>query len=362
MELTSAAYSKLKVADLYRSIAFGVLAILLAFGLLIQLSVYSNAADEKGVIGAIKERGHLICGVPPDLPGFSVTDANGNWSGLNVDYCAALAVAVLGKGQAVKYRPLADTQFRQALVSGDVDIMVGGVGWNMSRDTELGVRYVSTLFYDGGAFLVRSSLAVTSVLELSGSKVCVLGGTSSRDNVNDYFHARQMKFEVIEKERWVEAVRSYIAGECTALTGDLSLIAAERAKMTDPGSHKILPELISKEPRGIAVRQGDENWFSVVRWTFMALLAAEELGVNQGNVEEDWSAGGVAVRQLLGHDSQLGQPVGLEKNWVIRMIRQVGNYAEIFDRNLGTASKLKLARGLNALWTNGGLMYAAPVR
>ena len=344
-----------------RFVAFRVwLAVL--FCVVVQFSKIAVAADQKGVIDAIRERGHLLCGVPPNVPGFSMSDANGNWSGLNVDYCAALAVAVLGSKQAVKYRPLADSQFKKALNSGDVDIVVGGVGWTMSRDTELGVRYVATLFFDGEVFLVRRTLAVTSALELSGSTICVLDGTSSRDNVATYFDTRQMNYKVIVKPRWVEAVRTYNAGECTVLAGDLSLIGRERARMVDPEEHQILPELVSKEPRGLAIKQGDENWFSTVRWTWMALLAAEELGIDQSNVESDWEKGGVAVRQFLGLESHLGEPVGLENGWVKRMIQQVGNYAEIFDRNLGTSSEFKLARGLNDLWTNGGLMYAVPVR
>ncbi len=322
----------------------------------------AGAADEKGVVGAIRERGHLICGVPPHLPGFSTSDANGNWSGLNVDYCAALAVAVLGSKQAVKYRPMADAQFQRALTTGDVDVVAGGVGWTMSRDTDLGVRYVATLFYDGEVFLVPRALAVSSALELSGSTVCVLDGTSSRDNVANYFKTREMKFKILAKPRWDGVVRAYEAGECTVLAGELSLLGRERARLADPDAHQILPELISKEPRGVAIRRGDENWFSVVRWTWMALLAAEELGINKANVERNWDSGGVAARRLLGLESDLGRSVGLEKDWVVKMIQQVGNYAEIFDRNLGPPSELKLARGLNDLWTNGGLMYAVPVR
>lgn len=317
---------------------------------------------QAATIDAVRERGHLVCGVSEGHAGFSQADAKGNWSGLDVDFCRAVAAAVLGRGAAVKYRPLSLGDRFTALKRGDVDILARGTAWTLSRDTEFGARFAGILYYDGQGFMVRAGDAVASVLELSGASICVLAGTQAEHAARRYFGRLGMGFDLVSSEHWEELVRLYSDGKCTVLTGDMSALGLERSRLARPSEHLLLPELISKEPLGPAVRAGDEQWFSIVRWTLMALIEAEELGITSGNAEAMRGSKLVETRRFTGVEGSLGVPLGLGPGWAYEIVRQAGNYAEIFERNLGARSPLKMRRGLNALWADGGLMYSAPFR
>lgn len=310
----------------------------------------------------VRERGAIVCGVSEGITGFSRADDDGVWNGQDVEFCSALAAAVLGKKDAVKYRPLTPSNRFQALARGEIDVLASSSAATLSRDTELGIRFAGITFYDGQGFLVRRGSAVSSVLELSGASVCVLKGTSSEQGLADFFRRRQMRYQEVSSERWGDLVKAYASGGCTLLTGDVSLLALERSRLAEPSEHMILPELMTKEPLGPAVRQGDEQWFSIVRWALNALIAAEELGLTRENVDSSKESELLDVRRFLGLDANLGRAMGLERDWAYAMVKQVGNYGEIFDRNLGQQSPLKLDRGINNLWTKGGLMYALPLR
>ena len=323
------------------------------------------AAGTEGArtLDAVRKRGHLACGVPASAaPGFAVADDKGQWDGLYVEFCHAMAAGVLGSKDAVRFIPLTAGERTEALSSGTVDVLLPPVAWTLSRDAELGLLYAGVLFYDGQGFLVRRGDAVTSVLELSGSSICVLSNTTAEQGVADFFKARQMKYQLVVSERWPELVKSYAGGGCTLLTGDVSLLAHERSRLGRPAEHLLLPELITKEPLGPVVREGDDQWFRIARWTLMALVSAEELGVSSANADQMRASQFQDVRRLLGADQSLGQALGLAEDWVHRMVKQTGNYGEMFERNLGAKSPLRLERGLNALWSKGGLMYAAPFR
>lgn len=314
------------------------------------------------MLGKVRARGHLICGVSEAAPGFSTVDDKGQWSGMDADFCAALAAAVLGDRRAVKYRALSAADRFRSLSSGDIDVLSGATSWTLTRDTELGIRFVGVLFYDGQGFLVRRAHALTSVFELSGASICALAGTTADKGLTDFFRARQMRYQLVSTARWEDLVKAYASDSCTLLSGDVSALALERGRLANPPDHIILPEVVLKEPLGPAVRQGDEQWHSIVRWTLMALVMAEELGVTSQSVEEQRESPVLAVRQLLGADGEPGQALGLPKDWGFQVIRQVGNYGEIYDRAFGANSPIRLERGANALWTQGGLMYAPPFR
>ncbi len=322
----------------------------------------SLGAFAQGTLEAVRARGSLQCGVTGGMPGFASVDGKGRWSGLFVEYCQAVSAAVLGSKEAVKVIPLADSERFEALKSGSVDILVPSLAWTLSRDSEVGALSAGTLFHDGQAFLVHRGDAVASVFELSGSSICVLSGTSAEQGLVDFFRARQMKYQLVVSEKWPELVKSYETGGCTLLTADLSLLAIERSRMDGPSDHLLLPELISKEPLGPMVREGDDNWFRIARWTLMALVAAEELNVTAASADTARQSPVLETRRLLGADQSQGPVLGLSGDWALRAIRQVGSYGEIFERNLGLKSPLRLERGYNALWNRGGLMYAGPFR
>jgi general L-amino acid transport system substrate-binding protein len=325
-------------------------------------AVAAASAAFAGTLDDVRARGHLICGVSEGIAGFSRADENGVWSGLDADFCSALAAATLGNRQAVKFRPLAESNRFHALSGGDVDVLARATAWTLSRDTELGIRFAGVSFYDGQGFLVRRGNAVTSVLELSGASICVLKGTSAEQGLADFFRRRQMRFQLVVSERWRDLVKAYAGGGCALLTGDVSLLALERSRLADSADHMVLPELITKEPLGPAVRQGDEQWLGIVRWTLNALLAAEEMGLTSENIDGSRGSDLQDVRRFLGLDANLGRAMGLERDWAYRIVKQVGSYGEIYDRSLGPQSALKLERGINNLWTKGGLMYALPLR
>jgi general L-amino acid transport system substrate-binding protein len=325
------------------------------------LAIASSSAWS-ATLDDVRARGHLICGVGDGVVGFSHVDERGVWSGLDVDFCNAVAVAVFGRKDAVKFRPLSAANGFQALRGNEVDLLSRATTWTLSRDTELGLRFAGTIFHDGQGFLVRRGQAVASVLELSGASVCVLGGTSAEEGVVDYFRTRQMRYQLVVAERWADLVKAYVAGTCTLLSSDVSVLALERSRLAKPADHMLLPELITKQPSGPAVRQGDEQWFAIVKWTLMALIGAEELGLAKDNVDSFSTSTSPDIRRFLGLDANLGQAMGLERDWSYKIVKEVGNYGEMFARNVGAASTLALERGVNGLWTKGGLMYAIPLR
>ena len=322
----------------------------------------ASAVRAASMIETIKARGYLNCGVAENAPGFSEVDDNGQWRGLDVEFCLALAAAVFSDKTAVKFRAMQAADRFKALQEGEIDVLLRATGWTLSRDSDLGVRFTATLFYDGQGFLVPRNHAVSSVLELSGASICVLPGSSGERAVSEFFTRSKMRYQLITSPRWEDLVKAYVAGGCTTLTGDVSFLVSQRTRMAHATEHALLAETITKEPLGPFVKAGDEAWFTTVRWTVMALVAAEEMGLNSGNVSGMEGSPFNDIRKFLGFESNLGQPLGLAKDWAFQIVKQVGNYGEIFDRTFGQASPFKLDRGLNNLWTKGGLMYAAPFR
>jgi general L-amino acid transport system substrate-binding protein len=320
------------------------------------------AWSETSVLDAIRKRGQVVCGVSDRARGFSEVSGSGSWSGLDVEFCSALAAAVLGNKDAVKFLSLMPSDKFNALRDNEIDVLMGATSWTLTRDTELGARFAAVLYYNGQGFIVPRNHSISSVLELSGASICVLPGSIDETAIADYFGSRKMRYQLITSDRWDDLVKIYADGGCTVLTGDVSLLAYERSRLPNGADHVLLPEYINKEPLGPAVKIGQDAWFAVVRWTFMALVAAEELGVNSSNVDTMKASPVHDIRRLLGVEADIGAPLGLSRDWAYQVIRQVGNYSEIFDRSLGQGSALKLDRGLNNLWTKGGLMYSAPMR
>jgi general L-amino acid transport system substrate-binding protein len=311
----------------------------------------------------VKARGELNCGVNTGLVGFAAPDANGNWTGFDVDFCKAVAAAVLGDATKVKYVPTTGQTRFTALSSGEVDLLARNSTWTFSRDTDLKLDFVGVNYYDGQGFMVRKDLGVTSAKELEGATVCIQTGTTTELNLADYFKANNMTYSPVNIDSNAEGEQQYMAGACDAYTTDASGLAATRAAFADPENHIILPEIISKEPLGPAVRHGDSNWGDIARWTLYALIAAEEYGITSANVEELTSSSqNPEVQRLLGVTDDLGAMIGLDKEWAKRAIMASGNYGEIFAANIGEQTPIGLARGLNAQWTQGGLMYAMPFR
>ncbi|MGQ0456626.1 MAG: amino acid ABC transporter substrate-binding protein [Hyphomicrobium sp.] len=350
--MTSASAPRLRLTFLLRAAAIA--------SALLAVSARAEAAPL--ALEAIRDRGYINCGVAEGAVGFSQVDAKGVWSGIEVDFCSALAAAVFGDKSAVKFRGLAAADRFKALGSGEVDVLLRQTSWTLTRDAELSARFVDVLYYDGDGFLAPTSHSIASVLELSGASVCVLPGSNGERAVTDFFNARGMRFQLVVSERWDQLVKTYASGACTVLTGDVTLLAAERSRLANAPDHALLPELISKEPIGPFVRRDDDAWFAVVRWSLMALVSAEELGITSANVDEMRSSPLLDVRRLLGLEADLGAPLGLARDWAYQIVKQVGNYAEVFDRTLGARSALKLERGPNQLWSKGGLLYAAPFR
>lgn len=338
-----------------------LLTVALSLGALLVVTSGANAASGS-TLEAIRARGHVLCGVSELQPGFSEVDQAGVRSGFDVEFCTALAAALFGNKQAVKFWPLSANDRFKALQSGDVDVIARGATWTLSRDTEFGARFTGVLFYDGQGFMTRRGNAVASVLELSGASICALPGVMGEQGIAEFFGAQHMRYQIVTQENWDDLVKAYAAGSCTVLTGDVSLLAVARSQLKDPDNHIVLPELITKEPRGPAVRQDDPQWFAVVRWTLMALIEAEELGLTSGNVDAKRTSTMPEVRRFLGLEANLGQALGLPRDWAYQVVKIVGNYGEVFDRTVGAGSNLKLNRGLNGLWTKGGLMYAMPFR
>jgi len=311
----------------------------------------------------VKARAKLMCVGNNGLAGFGIPDDQGKWTGLDVDFCRAVAAAVLGDPSAVEIIPTTAKERFTVLQSGEGDLIARNTTWTMSRDTQLGFNFAGVNFYDGQGFMVKSDLGVQSAFELDGASVCVQTGTTTELNLADFFRTNDMSYEAVVFETGDEARNAFETGRCDAFTTDSSGLAAERSVMADPSSVTILPELISKEPLGPAVRQGDDEWFNIVRWTLFALIAAEEYGVTMDNVDDQKAnSENPEVRRLLGVEGELGSYISLDPEWAYRAIKAVGNYGEIFERNVGPNTPLGLSRGLNAQWKDGGLMYAPPFR
>jgi len=311
---------------------------------------------------AVKDRGSLICGVSQGIPGFSNPDDKGNWTGLDVDYCRAIAAAVFNDPSKVKYSPLSAKDRFTALQSSEIDVLARNSTWTSSRDTSLGLNFTAVNYYDGQGFMVRKALKVNSALELNGASVCTQTGTTTELNLADYFRANNMKYEVIAFSTADETVKAYESGRCDAFTTDVSQLYAEKLKLANANDHVILPEIISKEPLGPVVRHGDDQWFDIVKWVHYAMINAEELGVSQKTIDDALKSQLPEIRRLVGTEGAYGEQLGLTKDWVVRIVKHVGNYGESFDRNMGPGSKLGISRGINRLWTKGGIQYAPPIR
>jgi general L-amino acid transport system substrate-binding protein len=326
------------------------------------------AAPPPAVPGAtlksVQSKGMLTCGVTTGLPGFSSPDDKGNWTGLDVDFCRAIAAAVLNDPTKVSYVKLTAAARFPALQTGEIDILSRNTTWTLSRDTSLGLNFAGINYFDGQGFMVKKENKITSALQLSGASFCVQSGTTNEQNLTDYFKANKVSIkEVISFQTSQEAIRAYESNRCDAFTSDVSQVYALRLETANPANHDVLPEVISKEPLGPVVRHGDDQWLDIVRWTLFAMVNAEELGVTQENVAQMASnPPNPEVRRLLGVDGNLGETLGLTKDWVVRIIKATGNYGQSFDRNVGTGSRLAIARGLNRLWNQGGIMYAPPIR
>lgn len=325
--------------------------------------VASGVAGAGTTLDSIVKKGFVQCGISDGLPGFSYADEKGNYLGLDVDVCRAVAAALFGDASKVRYSPLTAKERFTALQSGEVDMLSRNTTWTSSRDAGLGLNFTGVNYYDGQGFLVNRKLDVQSAKQLDGATVCIQAGTTTELNAADYFRANGMSFTPITYDTSDESAKSLEAGRCDVLTSDQSQLYAQRIKLGSPDAYVVLPEVISKEPLGPVVRQGDDEWFNIVRWSLYAMLNAEELGVTSENVEQmAKSTNNPDVARLLGAEGEYGKDLKLPKDWAVQIVKQVGNYGESFERNVGQGSELKIERGLNALWTNGGLHYAPPVR
>ena len=320
------------------------------------------ASASAQTLNTVKQRGNLVCGVSQGLPGFSTPDDRGTWTGLDVDLCRAVAAAIFNDANKVKFTPLSAKDRFTALQSGDVDVLARNTTWTSSRDTSLGLNFAAVNYYDGQGFMVRKALKINSALELNGASVCTQTGTTTELNLADYFRANKMKYEVLALATADETIKSYDAGRCDVFTTDVSQLYSEKLKLTNANDHIILSEVISKEPLGPAVRHGDDQWFDLIKWTHFAMINAEELGVSSKTIDEALKSDKPDVKRLVGTEGNMGEQLGLTKDWAVRIVKLVGNYGEVFERNVGSGSKLGIARGLNNLWTKGGIQYAPPIR
>ena len=331
----------------------------IACAIALALGISASAAQ---TLNTVKARGILHCGSNIGLAGFGIPDKQGNWTGFDVDFCRALAAAIFNDPTKVKFIPTTGQNRFTALQSGDVDVLVRNTTWSLARDTSLGLNFTGVTYYDGQGFIVRKSLKVTSALELNEAAVCVGQGTTTELNLADYFRANKMKLKTVTFGTADDTVKAYEAGRCDVFTTDASGLYAERMRFAKPEEHIVLPEIISKEPLGPSVRHGDDQWFDIVKWAHYAMVTAEELGITSKTVDEALKSDSPDVKRLLGSEGNYGEQLGLTKDWAYRIVKHVGNYGETFERNIGQDSPLKIARGLNALWTKGGLQYAPPIR
>jgi general L-amino acid transport system substrate-binding protein len=342
-----------------RVLSIGIVSVALGFA---ATSATAQTEKAKTTLDLVKGKGHIQCGVTQGLPGFSSPDDKGNWTGLDVDFCRAMAAAIFDDPTKVRYTPLTAKDRFTALQSGEIDVLSRNTTWTLSRDTSLGLTFAGIIYFDGQGFMIRKDKKVSSALELSGASVCTQTGTTTELNVADFFRARNMKYEVVSFTTADETIKAYDAGRCDVFTSDVSQLYSMRLKLAKTADHIVLPEIISKEPLGPLVRHGDDQWFDIAKWVLFALINAEELNVTQKNLDEQTKSANPELKRLLGTEGNFGEQLGLTRDWVVRIVKHVGNYGEIFERNVGTSSPLGIERGLNRLWTKGGLQYAPPVR
>lgn len=333
-----------------------------ALGLLLAMIGPSDGALAQSMLQKIKDRGAIVCAATQGTAGFSRPDSEGRWNGFDVDFCRALAAAIFDDPNKARFVPLSPKDRFTALQTGEVDLLARATTWTLSRDTQLGLSFVGANYYDGQSFMVKRSSGIKDSKALDGSSICVAQGTTTELNLADFFRSNGMKYEVVAFQEIQDVTSAYLAGRCDALSNDISQLAAYRFNMPDPAEHVILPQLISKEPFGIGVRKGDDQWFDIVRWTLYALINAEEMGITRDNVRALAGSDNPGVRRLLGSEGNFGERLGLSNDWIVRIIAAVGNYGESFERNLGATSGINLPRGLNNLWSKGGIQYAPPAR
>lgn len=334
----------------------------LALGAALGLGAASVAQAQTTTLANVRNKGFVQCGVSQGLAGFSLPDSQNNWTGLDVEFCRALAAAIFNDPTRVRFSALSAKDRFTALQSGEVDLLARNSTWTLSRDTSLGLDFPAINYYDGQGFMVKRALNVRSARELSGASVCVQTGTTTELNVADYFRANNMRYEPVVFNTADETIKAYEAGRCDVFTTDASGLYAERVKLQRPDDHMVLPEIISKEPLGPVVRHGDNQWADIVRWVHFGMITAEELKITRANVEQMLQSPNPEIKRALGTEGNMGEQLGLTRDWLARIVRHVGNYGESFDRNVGSGTRLGIARGQNALWNAGGLQYAPPIR
>jgi general L-amino acid transport system substrate-binding protein len=336
---------------------------LLLLPMFVLTAIAATAVDaEAQTLQAVKKRGAVKCGVSQGLTGFSAPDDKGKWSGFDVDFCRALAAAIFNDPNKVRYTPLSANERFPALDAAKIDVLSRNSTWTISRDGGSKLNFAAITYYDGQGFLVRRARNAVSALELNNVKVCVQSGTTTELNLADFFDTNNLKFEAVKFATLSEVSKAYDAGQCDVLTADVSALYAERLTLSKPDEHMILPDVISKEPLGPAVRQADRKWFNIVKWTHFAMINAEESGVGTKSVDEALKSKKPDVKRLVGTEGNYGEELGLSQDWAARIVRLVGNYGEVFERNVGTGSKLGIPRGINHLWNKGGIQYAPPIR
>ncbi|WP_421862372.1 amino acid ABC transporter substrate-binding protein [Motiliproteus sp.] len=328
----------------------------------IAMGMASGAQAASATLDAVKEKGFVQCGVSTGLPGFSNPDEKGNWQGMDVDVCRAVAAATLGDASKVKYIPLTAKERFTALQSGEIDVLSRNTTWTQTRDTTLGLNFAGVNYYDGQGFMVSKNLGVKSALELDGAAVCIQSGTTTELNLSDYFREHKMSFSPVVFDTSDQTVKGFEAGRCDVLTSDQSQLYALRIKLANPDSAMVLPEVISKEPLGPVVRQGDDLWFNIVKWSLNAMINAEELGLTSSNIDKMKDSSNPSVRRFVGMEGPKGSGMELSDDWAYQIVKQVGSYGEAFERNVGSGSPLAIDRGVNALWSKGGFLYAPPMR
>jgi general L-amino acid transport system substrate-binding protein len=322
----------------------------------------AQAQTRVPTLETVKQRGFVICGANTGLPGFSLPDRQGNWSGFDIDFCRGVAAAIFGDASKARFIPTSSVNRFTTLQTGEVDLLARNVTWTSSRDTSLGFNFGPVNYYDGQGFMVRKSLGAKSVKELGGATVCVNQGSTTELNLADYFRSNNLKLNVVSFPTGEESAKAYESGRCDSFTTDVSGLYGERLKMSKPDDHVILPEIISKEPLAPAARHGDDQWLDIIKWVHYAMVNAEEYGVTKANVAEQLKSTNPDIRRLLGLEGKHGEALGLSNDWALNVIKAVGNYGESYERNVGSGSQLKIMRGLNELWNKGGLQYAPPIR
>ncbi|WP_372880971.1 amino acid ABC transporter substrate-binding protein [Psychromonas sp.] len=330
--------------------------------LLLGLTLLAPSISSADTLDQVTKKGVITCGVSTGLPGFALTNSDGVWEGLDVSVCQSVAAAVLGDATKVKYIPLTTTERFTALQSGEIDLLSRNTTWTATRDTSLGFNFAGVNYYDGQGFMVNKKLGVSSAKELDGATFCLQSGSTTEMNLTDYFKTHKMDYKAVTYDTPAQTIGGFKKGRCDAITSDASQLYSLKLQMQDPSSVMVLPEIISKEPLGPVVRQGDDKWFNIVKWTLYAATEAEELGVTKANAQAQLKSANPSVQRLLGVTGKMGENLGLTTEWAYNIVSQVGNYGETFDRTVGKGSPLQIDRGLNKLWSDGGLMYSMPIR